>query len=934
MRAPANAPTGNAGQSYVKAKFEELGWGANNNFEHDLGTDLWLMARDDRRFELRELVGAQVKTGPTYFDSPERDQSGVVQGWWYAESNDRHFDYWCEHSVPHLLVLHDLDAQTSYWVHVTRDKVRSTGKGRKILVPASSTVDWDHFDDLIEVATSRHPAPLWEGSAWDGVSEVEAAARLRYALVTPRLVAPHPNRRAGELDAHQAIALLVQMRVRDLNRPGDAAPGVDVEVARTSDLWEWRLFAGLHDWVMAGTRTKLAEVLAEADSAHRRAAASVCVAAACLENGEPEQACLTLRAELESDESSPTDQAWLLAQLSRCLMEQGDLTGAREAALEVQTMRHLRSTDPTASAFTAAAANTVFNLGGWDEPSLAEVIRISDTAQSWWRAQTLAAGLARHFDDSFRWWVGDSTTTFGVQDESWTKLRSVMLTAGYAADWSAWSDAGSRLARHQLMTTPGEESIVAAIDLLRLTGDKKWLKATVARTLQVGPVQALVHLGSQLDLTKSTRTSLSADLAFVEGAADVLADDDCDRFISWALGVLRDGTELTERLSPTFLVASSVLDMLQSLVHAASPEKRREVIEHLICLPAVTDQLAAKGYGRVLAQIPDDEWSDEQLEALRQRPGDDNWELTDDVDSLLARRDPEFRQSLHIRVEAGDMRALQSHGNVTDLPTKAAAGMIAHLTGTVQARVEDAKRGAFALGGFDALDALVLLDICHPSVADWSAVEAILALPVAHPDHISGGIRRLGALADRVPADVRERLRPHLEEISRRVPPQIPSLFGPRNDARSESQIALSTLYPSEVLDADIRRLLGGERSLRRAAAEILIARRDESQLNALGLLAHDNDVDVRAAAAEGLAWWVVEGVGLPGSLEVLEGLLGEGGVRLAVRVSSALLDDGADPAAARLLGDRLDAHPSATVRARVARATRLSTVGEDPGRS
>lgn len=57
MRTPTNNLVGTAAQSAVKAQFELLGWGVAPNPEHDLGTDHWVMARDDERVDIRRLVG-------------------------------------------------------------------------------------------------------------------------------------------------------------------------------------------------------------------------------------------------------------------------------------------------------------------------------------------------------------------------------------------------------------------------------------------------------------------------------------------------------------------------------------------------------------------------------------------------------------------------------------------------------------------------------------------------------------------------------------------------------------------------------------------------------------------------------------------------------------------------------------------------------------
>jgi Domain of unknown function (DUF4365) len=113
-QASVQETVGTAGQSRAEAQFNELNWGVAFNPYHDLGTDLWLMARDDRRFDLGLLLGAQVKTSETrsaaskYFKEPKREH-GKSAGWWYRESlPEDHFDYWIKHSIPHILVAHDL----------------------------------------------------------------------------------------------------------------------------------------------------------------------------------------------------------------------------------------------------------------------------------------------------------------------------------------------------------------------------------------------------------------------------------------------------------------------------------------------------------------------------------------------------------------------------------------------------------------------------------------------------------------------------------------------------------------------------------------------------------------------------------------------------------------------------------------------------------
>jgi hypothetical protein len=206
VRTPANNPVGTAAQSAVKAQFELLGWGVAPNPEHDLGTDHWVMARDDERVDIRRLVGVQVKAGATPFKQPVT-VDGAVTGWWFYERDSRHFDYWCSHSIPHILALHQIEDGTTFWVHVTADKVQLTGKGCKIFVPSTQTIDAHNRRALMEVALSSSTLPEFQGSAWEQGEDIPADSVLRYALMTPRLLAPHGNRRPVTISPAQAIAL-------------------------------------------------------------------------------------------------------------------------------------------------------------------------------------------------------------------------------------------------------------------------------------------------------------------------------------------------------------------------------------------------------------------------------------------------------------------------------------------------------------------------------------------------------------------------------------------------------------------------------------------------------------------------------------------------------------------------------------------------------
>ncbi len=111
------------------------------------------------------MIGVQTKAGPTWFKKPKTDAAGNVEGWWFREDRE-HFDYWIGHTIPHLVVLYDLDSRVGYWAYVTGDETKPTKKNFKILVPKANVVDRTCLDALIQVAGAGRAGAPWEGSIW------------------------------------------------------------------------------------------------------------------------------------------------------------------------------------------------------------------------------------------------------------------------------------------------------------------------------------------------------------------------------------------------------------------------------------------------------------------------------------------------------------------------------------------------------------------------------------------------------------------------------------------------------------------------------------------------------------------------------------------------------------------------------------------------
>ena len=272
---------GDIGEHAVSLELSKFHWNVLPSNNLDEGTDLIVMTSDVHR---HGALGVQVKTGTSYFRRPKRDGEGNVLGWWYYESSDRHFDYWTGHTMPHILVLYDEDADTAYWVHVTPDKVISTGKGCKILVPAERTVDEDHRSDVLAVAHGQGSSPTLEGTAfWAAAGNIAREEQLRYALIAPRLLAPHRNTgHQNPITAAEAVALLAQGRFRDLVAFAEQHPEVPDprEEPPVGSDWAWSFAAALWDWATTDSVDRLRPAFASAPGGREKAASGVLFACA------------------------------------------------------------------------------------------------------------------------------------------------------------------------------------------------------------------------------------------------------------------------------------------------------------------------------------------------------------------------------------------------------------------------------------------------------------------------------------------------------------------------------------------------------------------------------------------------------------------------------------------------------------------------------
>lgn len=910
-----------------------LHWGvAPNPIEHDLGTDLWLMARDARRFDLGALVGAQVKSGESWFKSPKRADSGHVVGWWFSDSDGKHFKYWKDHNVPHILVLHDPKSGTSYWVRITAEKFESTGKGSKILVPANQTIDEEHLPALLDVALGQRKPSQWEGSAFRGNEPILRPDRLRHALLTPRLIAPHPNLAVDVYQPEEATAALVKMRLREL-RPSKSpywqAKAPDPKECHASSDWEWRFYASLYNTLVEDGDLEAVQALIDADDAkpHQRAAAAAVASSLLLETGNPGSALEFLDRLIEADECEPTDYSWLMLHRARCLVELGDLQPALNAAIKVQGLRDIAPHDPTAMAIIGAAACLIFSISSWASRNVADTVTGRDTLAAWWRTQEVAWALQEKAREDFKEWAEDRTFNWGKSDQTWLHLRAATLISGFTGDHTAWQAASSMLAQWVITKGSGNiEVLVPALTLMRHTGDNEALKLSVRRLLSTGPVLAVQKAAAAVDLEDSTRTTLHANITTITEAADVLPVEEAGRHMQWGINVLSDPSILAGRLVPTFALPDAVLNMLAALVTVLSANDLRKVLDHVITLPPQEDQAIAHGYAAVVREIPPAAWSDNDRTALAQRESD-NFELSEAFQIVLAAADSGLRDGLQEQIAEGNISALEAFGDVRNLDDKTVARLVAKLSESIRQEVADLKSGRSTVRTVSFGGTLVLINHWHPDQANWGPVLELLDATRKFNHHLKKPLEHLRGLKPAIPEGIVGQLESILRSIMTNPPAPNAKLFG-SPDLRGDAAAALEAVLPSAVSDVDLWNLMSGSENQRAGAAIVVAARRQPANLNVLAALARDPAQWVRAVVANQLIEWIHDGVAADAASALVCQLLDSAGTRVAQMVA-VRIDGLPRTLAADRVAETLQSHASAYTRQQV-RAYRSNFMNSD----
>lgn len=753
MQQPATVQLGEFGEDAAATFFSRIGWGPLRTGRHDLGTDIFVQLRTDELVDLRMLLGVQVKTGQTWFTAPATVDGRA--GWWYRENDKRHAEYWRNHHVPHILVLQSADMDTRVWTVLDSNTIEDTGQGIRVFVPADQAFDQTWKSRWIDLVAEARKLLSFEGSRWNfSISQVPEVAWLRYALLVPRLVAPHANRgSSADITWAEAVASCIsadpQTWARVAHDRADV-PGPQ-EALVHADLG-WRTAGAVYQWVY-GDNAGLATLREESTSRPVAVAIAICNALSAVDQYELDTAASYLAQEMRSELNA--DQVWLRIHLAQIHRLRGEVVVARSMLEEALVTSGSLTYDITTSALRSACVLGLFELAPLHQGDVAAAVTAADNSSAWWRTQSVAHGLESYAKKSFKKWARDKSITFGGEGVAHNRLHSAALTARLAGDFGGWRGYTSLLAQTDLVSPPdASHSISSSLDTLRSVGDKANLTLALSKVLQDGPMVAVAELADRAIPENATSVSISADLALLNRMGPHLSSDQARVWISLLLDALVTPQVFYDRFAIRNWAFHEMTAALSGLVQHLNVADQVALLAFAKSLPEGTPQMLESPLSRLLHEF-DTNIIDAELANIDLSEQPTPW-LAHLFRDLLAPRSETARLAVRTALEAGDLSALSGAADATRLTSDEAALLLNHCEAAF-AGFRQPTNG-ITVGGDDHYRLAIVLALHGPdSLREraWSIAAAALAESVDVPERKHAAFEILTQHPNEIPADFR-----------------------------------------------------------------------------------------------------------------------------------------------------------------------------------
>ena len=884
-----------AGVDYVVQILRVCGFSV---IQHYPRADLLVFVRDCQHFDLGGFIKVQVKNRPILTESPSTDNGRV--GWWV-----RDFTYH-DDPFPRLLVLFDENSEEAHWVHVTKDKVLGAEQEQKIFVPRENVINNESVDSLVAVAFGKLPQPEENPGVPD-------ADRLRYALIAPQLIVPHPHLPLRTLSSAEAIALLSLAQMLMLK--GTMEYKITGALRSHHDDPSWRLYSALFKWIDKRQTDSILSFSSANVEANVAAAAEVIKATVLFEEHLPQRACEILKDALAArDDYNPVDLAWLQVHLARNLIEIGEFDEAWDLALEASLIGRQEYQDPTARYVAGVAMEFVFQLNDLTGRQEAQnlfrtIMKYSPDSSSWLRTQILAGGLTDFIEKNYPQWR-DAEIILGKEyDNTILKAHSTSLITGFAADANAWRHAAAAFACYCLLSAASTDELVYALNILRVAGSQDELELATSQFLHFGPAEPLARTMNELSLEDATKSSLPCDFALVGNCVALLDTSAVDNHALWLLNELKNPSK-TYVFGISRWYENEIIQVLAKIYGACSSEVMAKIQDYLITIPGIQDLELAASYAKLIKSIIADdlnqgkEWDSEKLQTLVTRGNIDTDLLKGTIEQLRAVHDTNYDR-LFGKIRIGDLNALASWQDFDNLPDGIVQRAVLHLANLVDHIIATAASGTLPgpySRSYSHLSILVRLNISHPHCAHWRPCLRMFNNHVSSRDLVPG-IETMIDEYQKIPADVARDMREPLMRLMGKSD-TLKIIYPDRDaDVRGPASALLGLLFPEDVPMTKVAQMLRGDASLVKAAVKILAQRKEKLSLSLFARLSKHDSFEVREAVVSALVTWVLEDVRPEESFSLLAEIVADASVCLISTILSLVSQHPRSDAAETILG-------------------------------
>lgn len=771
VRISPEARRGEGGENQVKAFFSDTFQWCIMSKDIDFGTDLWVMPVSDEGIPSFVVLGVQVKKGVSYFRHPKKDEQGNVIGWWFG-FDANHEASWTNGRIAHIVVLIS-DEGTMYWSKIESSQIDHSCQMPRILVRKDHVLKKTDEEELSEFACSTYEKSVFNGAVWNGLTSIKKQDRIRFAMLVPRVVAPHANKHVDNLKGHEALASLLYGNENGIERYWAAGSGCMADAAMqkgkrkdeawASSDWCWKAAAAFYDY-LDGQGGRLDELFSVAKSPEEQAASAVMQFAFDIDDNDWSAALQHIEAVMTYD-LYPVDKAWLLVHESWAMFELGRKDEAISAGSNAVSLCLQNPDDITANGICGAAMRLLWQYdwiwgnvkSSGKQVDVAEVIQSSDNPIFWWLelGERSIAGNAV----SNRWLhsIGEAEKTHSLR----RRFISLILQTAFLGDRDAWKRYCCLQAENAYAQieddNEGRTDIVNVLEMFRRCSSKDDYRKVLWSAIQRTSNSRIVEYAETVSLDESTHSTALNDLTLFQCIGDYLSADKADEVCLWCLTTMASVREYVRKVSATFNIPIELFKTLKACYRAANRDAQEEIEQWFLELPCVGESYASEAQNLTII-FPDSFWSDGNLTTLLQR-GDDG-SLQQWYEYKRSSYDEESEAQWHLKAKSGQVDVIKSIDDAKKLSEDEIQKVSDCFSAYCVETIERYERWGVVFSSVrdDALSAFLFCGYVHPELVDWTAFVKIMLSKAEAIQEKIWPLKFLACFGNELPDEIQQEL--------------------------------------------------------------------------------------------------------------------------------------------------------------------------------